>query len=138
MMDITPALHVKNEEYWIHYVLRGLLKVFDRVVMIDTGSNDRTVEIAKATAEQVGGDLVLTVDDMGDDNFRIGHAPNVLIESIDTEWMLLVDGDEIWGQSQLEALLDIEPQGGWLVGMCNGRNLMDADGTLMEREGFSA
>lgn len=137
-MDITPALHVKNEEYWIHYVLRDLLKVFDEVFMLDTGSTDRTVEIAEATAELVGGELHLVVEDMGNDRHRIGNAPNTLIESVQTEWMLLVDGDEIWGQNQLQALQEIEPSGGWLVGMCNGRNLIDMDGVLKEREGFSA
>lgn len=137
-MEITPALHVKNEEYWIHYVLRDLFRVFDAVVMLDTGSTDRTVDIARATVHQVGGALNLMVEDMENDVNSIGDAPNILRSIVQTEWMLLVDGDEIWGRPQLEALKNIEPEDDKLVGMCNGRNLMVVDGVLKEREGFSA
>ena len=137
-MEITPALHLKNEEYWIHYVLRDLLKVFDKVIMLDTGSTDQTVEIAKATASAVGGRLELVVEDMHNDLHRIGNCPNVLREMVDTDWMLLVDGDEIWGENQLRALVSFEPQDNWLVGMCNGRNLAWVGNQLVEREGFSA
>lgn len=138
-MNVTPALHVKNEEYWIYYVLRDLFKVFGHVVMIDTGSTDCTVEIAQATAAQFSSRLDLEIVNMGNDAFAIGNCPNMLRERVPVNhWMLLVDGDEIWGETQLRALLEIEPIAGTLVGMCNGRNVTTENGQMREREGFSA
>jgi glycosyltransferase involved in cell wall biosynthesis len=137
-MDITPAIHLKNEEYWVFYVLRDLLKVFGHVIMIDTGSTDNTIGIAHDIARDTGGFLQLIREDMGNDALRIGNCPNRLREMVEADWMLLVDGDEIWQEDQLRALAGTPAPEGMLVGMCNGRNLMQRDDVLYEREGFSA
>lgn len=136
---MTPAIHCKNEAYWIHYVLRDLFKVFGRVCMIDTGSNDFTVEHAKSTAVDMGAELNLTVEYMGDDPIQIGRCSTRLREMIDTPWMLLVDGDEIWREAQLRRLLEMfDPQPDCEVGMILGRNLAVVAGQIMERDGFAA
>ena len=140
MNTITPGMHVRNEEYWIAYVLRDLFKVFGTVAMIDTGSTDNTIEIAKKTADKYHGNLELIQEDMSDNAIAIGQCPSRLREMIDTKWMLLVDGDEIWQETQLRALqiqADILPVN-YQVVMFNGRNLTDVTDKLLERDGFVA
>lgn len=138
--NVTPALHVRNEEYWIHYVLRDVLKVFGHAVMIDTGSTDATVSIAQATAKELGADLELRIEDMGSDANRIGNCPTMLREMVDTKWMLLVDGDEIWRERELRALevqLAIVPDNTEVV-MMVAHNVAIHDGEIMERETWYA
>lgn len=139
--DVTPAIHCKNEVYWIHYVLRDLFKVFPHVMMIDTGSTDDTVNIATLTARAAEGSLDLHVEDMGDDALRIGNCPNMLREAVETPWMLLVDGDEIWQERQLCGMLEqFNPRHDDEVGIVNARNLawVPDNNKLMERDGFAA
>jgi glycosyltransferase involved in cell wall biosynthesis len=137
-LDVTPALHLKNEAYWIYYVIRDLAKVFSDIVMLDTGSTDGTPDIAQVTAEKYGATLHLIVEDMGNDAEAIGNCPNRLRETVGTQWMLLVDGDEIWREAQLRALLSTKITEGCTVGMINNRNLAVHGDTLMERDGFAA
>lgn len=130
--DITPGLHVKNEEYWIHYVLRDVLKVFGKAFMIDTGSTDRTVQIAKETANAIGAELFLFEFDFDNNPTKIGNCSNLLRGLISTEWMFLVDGDEIWREDILRKFIDITP-GDCPVIMVGGRNIDVREGVMMER-----
>ena len=131
--DITPAIMVKNEEYWIHYVLRDVLRIFPQVVMLDTGSTDATKTIALETAQAVGGNLKLMEAQYGNDAELIGNGRNVLRALVDTHWMFLIDGDEIWTTPQLLKLLaHTIPDGIKVVMGCN-YNLEDVNGVVMER-----
>lgn len=132
--QITPALMVKNEAYWIHYVLRDLLKVFPKVIMLDTGSTDSTKVIAKGTERLVRrGVLELIEEDYGSDGFKIGNGRNILREKCLTYWMFLVDGDEIWQQERLHALLAQDLSDEARVVMLVVRNVEDVDGVLKLR-----
>jgi len=137
-MRITPALHVKNEEYWIGYVLRGLFRVFGYVIMLDTGSTDRTVEIARDCARIERGDLKLIVEDMQNDPLRIGLCSTRLREMVQSDWMLLVDGDEIWTDDALLALRDYPDPEGKRVCVINARNVREYGGSIMRADGWSA
>lgn len=119
-------------------MLRDLFKVFGHVCMIDTGSTDNTVEIAKQTAVDLNGELHLVVEDMGDDAIRIGNCPNRLRELVQTPWMFLVDGDEIWRESQLMGLVEglpYAPADPRNVYMTSGLALEFHDGRIMQRLG---
>ncbi|MHA2065512.1 MAG: hypothetical protein ACXABY_14150 [Candidatus Thorarchaeota archaeon] len=137
---VTPAIFCKNEEYWIHYVLRDLLKVFDKVIMLDTGSHDDTKRIARETADAIGkGELVLMEEDFGDDPDAIGNSPNILREAVKTHWMLLLAGDEILREEQLLNLQHIHlDTHKYKIGMIVGYNIASVDGKLMWRDEFAA
>lgn len=138
--SITPAIFCKNEEYWIHYVLRDLLCVFSKVILLDTGSQDDTKRIAQETAKSINkGELVLMEENFGDDPHLIGNSPNILREAVETYWMLLLAGDEILRLDQLLALKDLELcTHEYKVGMIQGYNIADVDGVLMVRDEFTA
>jgi cellulose synthase/poly-beta-1,6-N-acetylglucosamine synthase-like glycosyltransferase len=128
--DITPGLHVKNEEYWIHYVLRDVLKVFGKAFMIDTGSTDKTVRIAKETANVIGAELFLFEFNFENNPAKIGNCPNLLRDLIPTEWMFLVDGDEIWRENILRKFTEITPRDHPIV-MVGGRNIDVIEGVMI-------
>ncbi len=50
----TAVLRVKNEAKSLPYVLPGLLRIAEAVIVIDNGSDDGTPDVAKKTAEDLG------------------------------------------------------------------------------------
>ena len=135
--EITVAVMVKNEEYWIHYVLRDAFKLFPNIIVLDTGSTDKTIDIILATANTVkrpeGSNFTLLTGDYGNDAFAIGNGRNVLRKAVKTKWMLLVDGDEIWTIPQLEVILATDIPDGKDVVMAGSHNVEDVAGKLMFR-----
>jgi hypothetical protein len=136
--DVTPAIFLRNEAYWVYYVVRDLLKVFGRLVVLDTGSDDSTPDLIRMAAEEIGGTLTMRLERYGNDSRLIGNAPNVLRQMVGTEWMLLCGGDEIWCEEQLTVILASDIPEGCTIGMVCGRNVEDVDGQLVERDRFSA
>lgn len=131
--DITPAIMVKNEEYWIYYVLKDVLSIFPKVIMLDTGSTDATKDIARTAAKTIGGNLELIEADYGADASLIGAGRNLLRERVETKWMFLIDGDEVWTQPQLDNLLSRSVPEGIKVVMAGSHNLEDIGGVLKKR-----
>src|SRR3990167_5692967 len=47
MASITVHCVVKNEEKWVWYALNSVIDIAQKVLIFDTGSTDKTVEIIK-------------------------------------------------------------------------------------------
>lgn len=93
---------VRNEENYIVQVLRPLARVFGTVLLADTGSSDQTVPLAMAIPgvriEQYGelttSGITLCRQDMCDMARRMGY-----------DWVLQVDGDELYTDDTLNDIL---------------------------------
>lgn len=98
-MVVLPIVMIKNEEIWIERVLTSLSRVFNNVIVADTGSTDTTIEqVMKvknitlikyndASPEQVGlirGDMQMVAKGMG------------------ASHVMLVDGDELYPTKYLK------------------------------------
>jgi hypothetical protein len=58
----TAVVRAKNEERALPWVLPPLLRAAQRVVLIDNGSTDRTIEVARAAAAEEGAEDRFEVD----------------------------------------------------------------------------
>ena len=127
-MRISAILIVKNEEAVIEDCLKSLAG-FDEIVVVDTGSHDRTVELAKAFP----GATVFT-DYTWEDDFS--KARNTALSYATGEWVMSIDADHVLvtgaaqvraqaqransdGQKVLSIMLEHDPSGqqhrvGWL------------------------
>lgn len=131
---VTPALMICNESFWIHYVVRDLFKVFPRVYILDTGSEDGTPEIIKATAADYPNcQLTLIEEQYHKDPVRIGNGRNVMRAACPTHWMFLVDGDEIYREDKLHNILNQEVNDGVEVVMLGIWQVEDVGGVLKVR-----
>jgi tetratricopeptide (TPR) repeat protein len=83
---LSAALIVKNEEDNLPRCLASLSGLVDEVVVYDTGSVDRTVEIARSAGAVV-------IEGYWDDDFS--RARNEAISHCAGEWILSIDADEI-------------------------------------------
>jgi len=76
---------VKNEEQNLKKSLESIKSIADEIVIVDTGSTDKTKEIAKQYTDKV-------YDYVWDDDF--GKARNFSIEKSESDWLLWLDADE--------------------------------------------
>lgn len=84
-VKISAAVITKNEEKDLPHWLQCMQNLADEMVVVDTGSTDRTVEIAKAAGARV--EYFDWIDDFA-------AAKNFAIDCTRGEWILLLDADE--------------------------------------------
>lgn len=83
---LSASLIVKDEESVVAACVTALAKLADEVVVYDTGSTDRTREIARAEGAKV-------IEGYWDDHF--GDARNRALAHCAGEWVFVVDADEV-------------------------------------------
>ena len=86
-MKLSLCIAVYNEEKNLHYPLDSALDVVDEVIIVDGGSTDKTVEIAKSYGKKVRV--------IGSDNPTMFHKnKQKAISAAKGEWILQLDADE--------------------------------------------
>ncbi len=101
---IIAHVLVKNEEVWIWYALMSVLQYIDELMVWDTGSTDRTVEIIKSINnpkikfEQV--------DPTNNESDLSQARTSMLSSSSQYDWMLVLDGDEVWPNHSIKSAVD--------------------------------
>lgn len=85
MSSLTLSMIVKNEEKHLVGCLDSVKDVVDRIVIVDTGSTDSTIEIAKKYNAEIH--HFYWVDDFSAArNYALSHSPS--------DWVLYLDADE--------------------------------------------
>ena len=84
-MLLTVCMIVKNEEADLPRCLASIKAVADEIVVVDTGSTDRTVEIAQSFGAIVG--HFEWCDDFA-------AARNAALKLATCEWVFQLDADE--------------------------------------------
>lgn len=104
-MTIGAVLIVKNEEAMLERCLQSL-KGFDEIVVLDTGSADKTCEIArKYTKDVYEGEYVW--------NDSFCEARNYALSLAKSDYILSIDADEVLeanGLAKIKALIAAKPE----------------------------
>jgi glycosyltransferase involved in cell wall biosynthesis len=98
---VSACLIVKNEEENLGRCLSSLLGAVDEIVVVDTGSTDRTVEIAKKYGARVG--HFAWVNDFA-------AARNAALDLATGDWVLSIDADEWLANDEARAFVQSEVQ----------------------------
>lgn len=85
MHNITTVILTKNEEQNMESAIENAKLVSEKVLIVDSGSTDATVELAKKNGAKV-------VFRAWDNDFSAQR--NFALEHVDTEWVLYLDADE--------------------------------------------
>jgi glycosyltransferase involved in cell wall biosynthesis len=83
---LSVCMIVKNEERYLAYCLNSLSPVADEMIVVDTGSSDRTKEIAEAFGAHVY-DFEWVNDFAAARNYSLSKAQG--------DWILVMDADEV-------------------------------------------
>lgn len=96
---------IKNEEKWIWYALNSILSFVERIIIWDSGSIDKTVEIIK-----VINDKKIEFKEIGPIKKEdFGKVRQKMLEQTKSEWVWILDGDEVWPKkSTLQLIKEIK------------------------------
>lgn len=82
---LSVCLIVKNEELNLRYCLESIKDIAGEIIIVDTGSTDSTIEIAKDFTSKI-------INFKWNDNFS--DARNESIKEASGDWILFLDADE--------------------------------------------
>jgi len=85
LQSLSVCLIVKNEEKFLGQCLKSVRGVASQIVVVDTGSTDRTVEIAREHGAEI-------YSFAWNDDFSA--ARNAALEHAASDWILMLDADE--------------------------------------------
>lgn len=99
MTTLGLTMIVRDEEKTLGRCLESVKGIFDQIVIVDTGSVDRTVEIAKSFGAEVH--EFAWVDDFA-------AARNYSLSKIRTDWWAWIDSDDILVPEDAARLLELK------------------------------
>lgn len=121
--SLSLCLIARNEERFLGDCLASAAGLVDEVILVDTGSTDRTVDIARAAGARVV-KFAWNDDFAAARNFGLGHARGSHI--------LVLDADERLGPGAREGLAAALRDPELLLGSLPLHNASTLDATLME------
>jgi len=96
-MKLSVGLIVNNEERILGKTLDAIKDLADEIIIIDSGSTDSTIEIAKSRGAKV----------FLEEWKGFGPQKNSVIEKCSGEWILLIDADEVVSPELKEKIKEI-------------------------------
>ena len=95
---------IKNEENFIWYALNSVLPYVAKIMVWDTGSKDKTIEIVKLiNSPKIEFQEVHSINAKEHPQMR-----NKMLEATDKtkyRWLMILDGDEIWPSKNLKKVI---------------------------------
>jgi len=105
-MTIWVNTIVNNEENFIWFAIMSVVDFVDQIIIYDTGSTDRTVEIIKEIKENKKNKIRLEeIGSINRDEFP--KLRQRMLEESKCDWILILDGDEIWWRDSIEKLVKV-------------------------------
>lgn len=123
---ISLCMIVKNEEAYLANCLESAKNVVDEIIIVDTGSTDKTLEIASEF-----GAKIYHFDWVND--FSI--ARNAALQYVTSDWVLQLDADEVLtpeSQVVLRRVIQRDDLIGLMVKIVNHINLLDGNKETIE------
>lgn len=108
MPTITAHCLVKNEENFIWYAVKSVIDFVDKIIIFDTGSKDKTIEIIKTLVREYPNKIFF--EEKGEcDKKRHTELRQEMLDRTTTDWFMILDGDEVWTNRAIqEALKEIQ------------------------------
>lgn len=113
---IWANMIVLNEDKFVWFAIMSVIDIVDRILVWDTGSEDKTVEIikkiqklrpSKIDFKEVGKVSPEKVADIREQMLKISKC----------DWILILDGDEIWWYESIKKLAEVAQAGSNLDGV---------------------
>lgn len=105
-MKIWANCIVHNEENFVWFALMSVVDYVDKILVWDTGSTDKTVEIIKEAIKEQEDKIEFremgSVDKNGFTKMR-----QAMLEASKCDWILILDGDEIWWKESIKRVINV-------------------------------
>lgn len=105
-MSITAHCLVKNEENFVWYAIKSVIDFVDKIIVFDTGSADKTVEIIQGLVKEYPNKIIF--EEKGPmDKKRHTALRQEMVDKTTTDWFMVLDGDEVWTERGMEEAVEI-------------------------------
>jgi hypothetical protein len=98
-LKITAHCLVKNEQRWIWFALMSVIDFVDEIIVWDNGSTDATIPVIRSLANPKIKFRSLGATPPG----RYSSLRQRMLEHTQSDWLLILDGDEIWPSGAISA-----------------------------------
>lgn len=102
-MKITAHCLVKNEENFVWFAINSILDYVDKIIIWDTGSTDKTVEIIKT----INSPKIFYEEKGQVSPQKFGKLRDEMVKITGTDWIFILDGDEIWSEVAIEEIISL-------------------------------
>ena len=128
MVSISLCMIVKNEEKFLEGCLESVQELVDEMIIVDTGSSDRTVKIAKSYGAKVF--HFEWIDDFA-------AARNESLKHATGDWILVIDADERISEDdfdKIRELVEKKHELAYYLIQRNYRNIKKSQSNLQKTE----
>lgn len=101
-MKIVGHCLVKDEERFIWYAINSVIDYLDEIMVWDTGSKDRTIEIIELIKNS---NPKVTTKLLKVDEKEIQNVRQKMLDETNGDWIFILDGDEIWYEDGIKDLV---------------------------------
>ena len=99
-MEISAHMLVKNEENFVWYAINSVIDYVDELLIWDTGSIDKTVEIIKTINNPK-----IKFKEIGEVNPKqLSEARQKMLEETNADWIFVHDADEVWHDNVIKSI----------------------------------
>lgn len=102
-MKIAAHCLFKNEERYLWFSVASVIDYIDKMMLWDTGSTDGSYEIAKLLKSKYPNKIELK--QCGE--ITVNEFPKIrqkMLQSTKADWIIIVDGDEVWWEESISHL----------------------------------
>lgn len=97
---------VYNEDRYLWFAIKSVINHLDKLLIWDTGSTDNTVKIINQLKKEYPNKIVFkeigSVDAKG-----LTSARQKMLKETKSDWLLIIDGDEVWWDRSIKDHIDI-------------------------------
>ncbi|MBI3257957.1 MAG: glycosyltransferase [Ignavibacteriae bacterium] len=98
MSTLSVCCLARNEELFLPKMLASVRDIADEIIILDTGSTDATIELAKAFGARV---------EIADWNDDFGAMRNKVLSYATKDWVLMLDADELVYAERIHESVDV-------------------------------
>jgi glycosyltransferase involved in cell wall biosynthesis len=110
-MNIWAHTLVKNEDRYLWYAVTSVINYVDKIILWDTGSTDNTCKIIDEILKKYP--KKVEFNEVGEiDANKFSLIRQEMLDQTKADWVMLVDGDEVWWEDSIKKLTDIIWKGG--------------------------
>ena len=105
-MKIWVNTLVKNEERFLWYSATSIIDWVDKILIWDTGSTDKTIEIIKELKKAYPQKIDFKeVGEVSVDEFT--EVRQKMLEETKSDWFIILDGDEVWWEDAIKQVVEL-------------------------------
>lgn len=109
---------VKNEDRYIWFAIKSVINYIDKLIIYDTGSNDRTISIIDRLKVEYPDRIIFEKRDSVDPA-GLTELRQEMLEKTESDWLLLLDGDEVWWEYSISKTVNEINNSGELYALVN-------------------